>query len=80
MMKATSPYLNAAARRISVQFNTAPCLVGSLAEHNPSHYRFPRVQTDKTPLEKSPPVAPLWKDILAGVLTMFAIAVVVVIL
>lgn len=79
-MKATSPYLNAAARRISVQFSTAPCLVGSLAEYNPSHYRFSRVQTDPAELEKTPPLEPAWHSWLAGGLTLFAIAVVVVLM
>lgn len=76
-----SPYLHAAARRVSIQSITAPCLVGSLADHNPSHYRFPRVQTDKTPLEKTgPAIEPLWHSWLAGALTFLAIAIVLVVL
>ena len=74
----TSPYLVAASRRVSVQSLAAPCLVGSLADHNPSHYRFTRVQTDKTPLEKTPPLEPAWHGWVAGVLTAFAIAIVVI--
>ena len=73
--------LHHAAKRASIQFQAAPCLVGSLADHNPSHYRFPRVQTDKTPLEKTgPAIEPMWHSWLAGALTLFAIAVVVVVL
>jgi len=77
-VKATSPYLAAAARRVSLQIVPMRAPVYATTCEHP--YRFARSRSDGLPLEKSKPVAPLWKDILAGVLTMFAIAVVVVVL
>lgn len=74
----TSPYLVAAARRASVQMKTL-VMVGSQAPYRRSDYQFPRVQTDPTPLERTGPAfEPLWHSWLAGALTLFAIAVVVV--
>lgn len=66
----TSPYLAAAARRISIQAITLRAPVyATTCEHQ---YRFARSRTDGLPLEKSPPVESWGKAAIGGFL-IFAV-------
>jgi hypothetical protein len=75
-MKNVSPYLHAAARRASIQIIPLRAPVYATTAEFP--HRFARSRTDGLPLEKTKPISPAWKDWLAGVLTLFAIAIVVI--
>lgn len=57
--------LHAHARRASIQFVTAPSIVGVDYRHQ---HKFSREISDGLPLEKTPPLSPAWKDWLAGAL------------
>jgi len=65
-MTATSPYLNAAARRISAQIIPLRAPVYATTAQFPQ--KFARSRTDGLPLEKTAPISPAWKDSLAGAL------------
>lgn len=76
-MTATSPYLNAAARRASIQCVTLRAPV--YATTNEWQHRFSRGISDGIPLEKTPAIEPLWKAWAAAALTFLTIAIFVVI-
>lgn len=42
--------------------------------------KFSRTRSDGLPLEKTKPIEPMWHSVLAGLLTLFAIAIVWVVL
>lgn len=69
-MTATSPYLNAAARRASIQCVTLRAPVyATTCEHQ---YRFSRSRSDRLPLEPTPPVESWGKAAIGGAL-IFAV-------
>ena len=68
--------LHAAAMRASIQIVPLRAPVYATTAEFPS--RFSRARSDGLPLEKTPPLNPAWKDWLAGALTLFAIAIVVI--
>ena len=73
-MTATSPYLNAAARRASLQIVPLRAPVYATTAEFP--HRFSRSLSDGLPLEKTKPIEPMWHSVLAGILTFIAIAIV----
>lgn len=71
-MRATSPYLNAAARRASIQIVPLRAPVYATTAEFPQ--RYARARTDGLPLEKTPPLEPYWKSAV-GLLGMIVFAV-----
>jgi hypothetical protein len=69
--------LHHAARRASIQIGTLRAPVYATTAEFPQ--RYARTRTDGLPLEKTPPIEPMWHSVLAGLLTLFAIAIMVII-